>query len=227
MSRHEYTPPGWPSHCSFTIGWDDPLRSNFALMTDRSLGQGEAGNLLATGSEPPHFRELDNLLRVVNGCIRDRLPSLQLPPDLRRQLRRAADARRPVVNGLTVTDPGERAADPPPLTRPAMALGTHQDYLEGDELQEVLDGMADRFFRLERIYLARKAAGLTEHNDADTKRVRISLEHMQMVCHTLDSFLRTDTLVAVAAVEPFYELFAEAARVLQAHEAHAAGEAVH
>ena len=70
MSRHESTPPGWPSHYRFVIGWDVPLGSYFALVTGRPAGLGEDGHILAAGGVPPHFTELDNLLRVVNGRIK-------------------------------------------------------------------------------------------------------------------------------------------------------------
>jgi hypothetical protein len=229
MSRHEYTPPGWPSHYRFVIGWDDPLGSYFAVVSDCSAGPGEDGNIVAAAGEPPHFKELDKLMRVVNGRLEGRLPPVQLPGELARAMRKDAKAERPVLNALTMTDPGDRAPGSTPLIRSCTALGTHQDYLEGDELRDVLAGMADTFFRLERLYLPRKEDGLTEHNDADTKLIRTSLEHMDMVCHILASFLRGDALVAAAALKPFYELSAYAAEVLQAHEAVAAvaGETVH
>jgi hypothetical protein len=224
MSRHEYRPPGWPEHCSFVIGWDDPLGTYFGLVIDASTGQDGDGIIAAFGNEPPRFGELDNLVRAVNGRIRDRQPHVQLPSELSRELRKEAKAERPIVNSLTWSEPGEEETPDQPLIRSAMALGTQLDYLDAEELRDVLGDIADTFFRLERLYLTRKAAGLSEDNDGDTKLIRSSLANMDMVGHVLGSFVQfPDILVAAEAIDPFYEIAAEADRVLQAH----AADAVH
>ena len=135
-----------------------------------------------------------------------------------------------VVNALTVTPLGQaEAAEPGRPLRPAVMLGTGEGYLDAIDLQEVLDAMADQYFRLERLYLPRKTAGLTEENDADTRLILGNLGHVGMACQFLDAMVHTDALVAEAALKSFYEYSAEAAEVLQAHEAVAAapGEAVH
>lgn len=167
-------------------------------------------------------------MRVVNGRLRDRLPPVELTGELRQALRKDAKSKRPLVNGLTISDPG-KGTPPPPLARPSMALGTLQGCLEGDELRDVMDGMADKYFRLERLYHARKAEGLSEDNDAGTKLIRISLEHMGMVCQMLQAMVQNDTLVVADALHPFYELSAKAARVLHAESADAGrtAETVH
>jgi hypothetical protein len=143
-----------------------------------------------------------------------------LTGELRRLLRKDAKSKRPVITASTVSDP-DKSTPAPPLTRPGMALGTHQGCLEGDELREVLDGVADKYFRLEKLYLARKAKGLTEDNDAGTKRIRGSLGNMSMVGRTLQGMVQADTLVVASALQPFHELSAKADRVLAAESADA------
>lgn len=218
MSRYEHTPPGWPPHCSLVIGWDVPLGSYFALVIDTTINREQQGEVAAFGGEPPHFRELDNLLSVVNRRLRDRLPPIQLTGELRQLLRKDAKSKRSVINALTVSDPG-KSTPAPPLTRPSMALGTHQGCLEGYELRAVLDGMAEKYFRLEKLYLARKAEGLSEDNDTATRRIRGHLGNMGMIGQTLQAMVQSDALVLASALQPFYELSAEAARVLQAESA--------
>jgi len=231
MSRYQYLPQGWPDQYAFTIGWDNALGSYFGLVIDVSISQGEDGVIVAIGGVPPHFEDLDNLMRVVNRRIKDRLPPIELPSELRRELRKDANAETPVVNSLTWTPEGEGApsAGRKPPIRPHTALGTTTGYLNADEVQGVMDGMADKYVRLERLYLARKAKGLTEDNDEDTKLIRRSLGEMSAVCQLLDALVRTTALVAAEALKPFQELAAAAADVLDTQSAHAAApsETVH
>lgn len=227
MSRYTYSPPGWPPQCKLLVGWDDPLGTYFGLVLDPSLGQGDAGIVAAFGGEPPRFDDLDKLMRVVNGRLRDRLPPVQLPGELRQALRKDARAKHPVINDITVTSPGGRKPNRPPLARPIQELGTATGYRNAGELRGELDGLAATLVRLDRLYWEKKAIGLSEENDEETKRIRLSLEGMSMVCHILSSLVHVpETLVADEALRPFREIAAEAARVLSG-EAAPAAETVH
>jgi hypothetical protein len=111
MSRYEYTPPGWPPHCSLIIGWDHPLGSYFALVIDTTMNRGQQGEIAAFGGEPPRFRELDNLLSVVNRRLRDRLPPIQLTGELRQLLRKDAFRYRRATPTPLVTKPAVHFCD--------------------------------------------------------------------------------------------------------------------
>jgi hypothetical protein len=227
MWRHEYRPPGWPEHYSFVIGWDDPLGTYFGLVIDAPPCREGSSIVLAAGGEPPHFLDLDNLMRVVNGRNRSRLSPSSLPAELRRELRKEAATDRPVVHEFTVTVEGvdtPAAASKQPGRSPA-ALGTTTGYLERHRLREVMDLMVGRYSRPERLYWVKKEGGLTEENDADTRLIRQSLGNISMICQVLDAMVHTDTLVAESALQPFYKLAADADRVLQA--ASTAAEVVH
>ena len=217
MSRYEYSPQGWSDQYAFVIGWDNALESYFGLVIDTSISRDDASVIVAVGgTPPPKFADVDNLMRAFNSRIKGKLPPVQLPQELRPKLKK--DAQRTVVNAVTLSAPGERDPSRHRIApvRPCMALGTNIGYLTEDELQATFDGMADQYFRLERLYLARKAAGLDEHNDEDTKRVRQSLGTMGGVCELVNAMVQTDALVAAEVLKAFHGFSAEAARVLQA-----------
>ena len=74
MSRYEYRPPDWPSHFSFAVGWDPALETYFAQVMDHSLKRDDDGVTVWVGALPPHYRDIDEMMRVVNDSIRVRCP---------------------------------------------------------------------------------------------------------------------------------------------------------
>jgi hypothetical protein len=217
MSRHEFVPDGWPSTYLLAIGWDHGIGSYFAQVIDTSISDDSHCLLVSFGDKPPHFHDFDkleNLMRVVNTRFKATLPPIQLTPQLRRTLK--MDTEMTVVNSMTVKREGqaEEQGEHETASRPWRSLGTADGYLTGEELKDVFDGMADKYFRLEAIYLAKKADGLSEHNDEDTQRIYQHLGTMGGICHTFAALVKGDALVAAAALKPFQAMAAEAARVL-------------
>ena len=213
MSRHQFTPPGWPQSCSLLIGWDDALESYFALVID-------AGSVIASaGDKPPlKFTATDHLMRVVNARIKERLPPVQLDRERRKAL--TDDAKRPVVNSMIVTPHGKPAQPVMPHTPPirtADTLGTQRGFLTQDDLRDILDEMAGRFFRLQQRDRDKQAQSQSQADDDQAKAIRASLDSMGAICHLVDSMAHTPgILVAESAFEPFRGYIADADRILQA-----------
>jgi hypothetical protein len=225
MSRHEFVPDGWPSTYLLAIGWDHGIASYFAQVIDTSISDDRHSLLVSFGDKPPHFNDfnkLENLMRVVNGRFKATLPPIQLTAELRRTLKMDADG--PVVNSMTVTreDQAEERGEHETASRPWRSLGTADGYLTGEELKDVFDGMADKYFRLEAIYLAKNAEGLTKHNDEDAKRIYQHLGTMGGVCQIFAGLLKGEALVAEAALKPFRAMADDAARFLneEPHRVH-------
>lgn len=86
MSRYENTPPQWPAHTSFAVGWDPPLRTFFAQVIDDSISQDDDRVLVWVGALPPYFQDIDEVMRIVNDRIRGRLPPVTLTTKRRARL---------------------------------------------------------------------------------------------------------------------------------------------
>ena len=222
MSRYKLVPPGWPATCSVFVGWDEDWGTYFAQVIDTSISQDDACLIVSLGSEPLEFCDLDELMRATNRRIGDRLPPIRLPQKLRRLL--SKDKKRPVLHAITLTTGGERAALSwqQMASRPWSMLGSPTAYLNTTELRQVLDGITVQFHRLQVLYRAKKAAGLSEHNDESTELIRWNLEQIGAVYETLTSMVQIpDILVARAAMKNIHAFSAEAAHVLHAESANA------
>jgi hypothetical protein len=88
MSRYEYTPPRWPAHTSLAVGWDPPLATFFAQVMDDSISEDDDRVIVWVGGLPPYFKDIDQVMRIVNRRIRGRLPVLSLTKEMRDRLTR-------------------------------------------------------------------------------------------------------------------------------------------
>jgi hypothetical protein len=223
MSRYEFVPTDWPATFTFAIGWENALATHFAQVIDTAIPLTDDRLLVSLGHEPPKFDDLDALMRVLNQRIQGSLPEITLTPDLRRQLRKDASAKRPVVNHIDLMPPGQRAPSETlerPVVLPWWELGTDASYLNAFELREAFDGMGPQFFRLQDLYEARIEAGLTEDRDEGTRLVLHNIKKMAAIGHILASIANApDILVAKAALDAFSPILDEAARVFESESA--------
>jgi len=86
MSRYEYRPRDWPSHFSFAVGWDPALETYFAQVMDYSISRDDDCVTVWVGALPPHYRNIDEMMRAVNDSIRGTLPEVALAPSRRSRL---------------------------------------------------------------------------------------------------------------------------------------------
>ena len=230
MSRYEFVPNEWPATCAFVVGWDNALESYFAQVIDTAIHQPDERLIISLGHQPPKFGDIEALMRVVNKRIKGTFPQLTLTPELRRQLRKDASSKRPIVNHINVILEGQAPA--PKLEIPvAMTwweLGTDVGYLDAIELREMFEAMGPQFFRLEDLYQARIAEGVNEHNDAGTQLILRNLQAMLAIGDVVSSLLRApDILVAKTALDAFSPIILEAARVLETELARPSPAIVH
>lgn len=230
MSRYECMPPGWGEPYVFVVGWDDALNSYFAQVIDTSIRPAEDCAVISIGHRPPAFSDIEALMRVVNTHIKGIFPPVRLAPELRRLLEK--DANRPIVSHMELRPAGQsrrpQEPTPPPDGRPWWELGTTEGFLDGPDLDEVMEGMVNQYVRLRDLYLERTADGLDENNDTGTAQIFHTLQDMEGVCHALSSMIETpDMLVARTALHAFYAISADADRVLDAESTQPVTASVH
>jgi hypothetical protein len=86
MSRYEYPPGQWPDPMSFAIGWDPSLDTNFAQVTDHSVGGADGGVIVRMRALPPQYTDMDTQMQTLNHRILGRLHLLALTARTRAKL---------------------------------------------------------------------------------------------------------------------------------------------
>jgi hypothetical protein len=66
MSRYIFLPPRWSAHMELAVGWDPALETYFAHVMDHSLQRDDDGVIEWIGGLPPHYRDIDAMMQVLN-----------------------------------------------------------------------------------------------------------------------------------------------------------------
>ena len=86
MSRYEYLPRHWPGHLSFAVGWDPAVQTYFAQVMDYSISHDDDCVILWLGALPPHYTDVEALMRELNRRPLGRLHPVVLTETMRREL---------------------------------------------------------------------------------------------------------------------------------------------
>jgi len=214
----------------FTVGWDDALNSYFAQVIDTSIRPAVDCAVISIGHRPPAFSDIEALMRGGQHAHQRHLPAGQAGPGVAPapgKGREPADRQSHGVEAGRAIAPAT-GADATPDGRPWWELGTTEGFLDGPDLDEVMEGMVNQYVRLRDLYLERTADGLDENNDTGTAQIFHTLQDMEGVCHALSSMIETpDMLVARTALHAFYAISADADRVLDAESTQPVTASVH
>ncbi len=94
MSRYEFLPDGWSATYSLAIGWDEALGTFLAGMIDGAIGLDDNSVILWLGGTPPHYSDLDEMMRTFNARIAGQLHAVALTQEMRSMLLRDESAVR-------------------------------------------------------------------------------------------------------------------------------------
>jgi hypothetical protein len=72
----------------FAVGWDPALETCFAQAIDHSISRTDDCVIRWVGGRPPHYRDIDELLRAFNAQLRGAHPEVNLHATLRTRLRK-------------------------------------------------------------------------------------------------------------------------------------------
>jgi hypothetical protein len=78
MSRYILNPPDWDRLIEFAIGWDPALETYFGQVIDP---RDDGAAIVWVGALPPHYTDLDDLMRAVNADVAaiTSIPGIDLP----------------------------------------------------------------------------------------------------------------------------------------------------